>query len=1046
MHSRRIALLLSMIAAFGHLPAQQAYFQEENFPSSASEIKHIEGIAADKNNCIWFTTQTGVYRYDGTRFRHYSVLNTPALKFERLTNVAIRVNNKGYDWCLKDAKSNLYEVDSLSHIRPFISKPGEQIIYEKFSYHTPDPQKNRIAQNLADSLFETYIIPETRQTFLLLSNGNIVSMPTEDFLNGGKGTIVYSFKSGFTYNGHYGTKTAATHRNFYILTDKGILRWTDPGMPSQRITLSGDILENRNLKIDYADLNVIKTSNPDIILFWYKGDIYEAIETGDSRTLHTRLLIREKNSEQPVAVFYSPAQQLFISYYINRGLIFYRSRQFSLLTGNAAGAIPGTNDYYYSVIASDSGFITVNDSGILWLSTNGERRILSRVSYSKYFLFKDKAGNIWYDDNKNQFIGYLQAGTGKPVQLLKTTFNNILIGVYQPDDSTYYLLTNRLFSKITLKEGVITATKYLYKPPSGIEFNVLFPLDDHVLWLGSDKGLIEFNMAGNRFKKIEELGDVYVRSAIKLNEGNYLLGTYDRGIYQFKDKRWMHLLSQEKNLPASAHAFISDEPTSSLWVSSNEGIIRLSLKQLLKGIDQKDSITFGHFTNFGSDVSSEFNGSSNASGAKLSDTCLAFTNANGLVVFNPSKIVAYPLPVNVLIESGTENGNDSLSGSRINSNHIDFNPVVPYFGNVKDIEVLYHLTNSNDPWHKLSPNSAISYNNLTPGDHELQFRIKHYHDDTGKEVFLTAKQFSVSYRWYEKSWFSIIAIVFVLLVLVSFHYLRIWYILKRRRELEKLIKLKTIELQESNENLLNVIEELSASEANLKQSNFLKDEYYAVLTHDIRSPLKFLSFNISQLLELLPSMNNQALKKGLYAAYQCSADVYKIIDEFVFWIRNNENQLKVQPVPTIIEEIVADTKKMYDLSLESNGNTLVSNVSPHLKVITDPKLLFIILRNAIDNANKYSQNGTITVSAKLEKGNLQINISDTGRGINEHLVKDLTELQYREGQISYKERRSLGFYIMAMLTKKLGGNYSINSQKGQGTSLDFVLPELKQEK
>jgi len=98
----------------------------------------------------------------------------------------------------------------------------------------------------------------------------------------------------------------------------------------------------------------------------------------------------------------------------------------------------------------------------------------------------------------------------------------------------------------------------------------------------------------------------------------------------------------------------------------------------------------------------------------------------------------------------------------------------------------------------------------------------------------------------------------------------------------------------------------------------------------------------------------------------------------------------------------------------------------------------------IDNANKYTHNSTITASAQLETGNLQINISDTGRGINEELVKDLTALQYIEDQISYKERRSLGFYIMAVLTKKLGGYYSINSQKWRGTSLDFVIPGLKQ--
>jgi hypothetical protein len=73
---------------------------------------------------------------------------------------------------------------------------------------------------------------------------------------------------------------------------------------------------------------------------------------------------------------------------------------------------------------------------------------------------------------------------------------------------------------------------------------------------------------------------------------------------------------------------------------------------------------------------------------------------------------------------------------------------------------------------------------------------------------------------------------------------------KKEKELEGLVKRKTSELQETNENLVTVISELSESETHLNQSNFLKDEYYAVLTHE--SPLtssNFFSFNLGQLLE-----------------------------------------------------------------------------------------------------------------------------------------------------------------------------------------------------
>ncbi|HEX2627926.1 MAG TPA: hypothetical protein VHM26_02915, partial [Chitinophagaceae bacterium] len=87
---QRLLLLLTLLATL-HLPglAQQPFFEEENFSSPASTIKHVTAIGADKNNCLWFGTQAGIYRFDGARFRHYSVQNTAQLKFERIAYMSL---------------------------------------------------------------------------------------------------------------------------------------------------------------------------------------------------------------------------------------------------------------------------------------------------------------------------------------------------------------------------------------------------------------------------------------------------------------------------------------------------------------------------------------------------------------------------------------------------------------------------------------------------------------------------------------------------------------------------------------------------------------------------------------------------------------------------------------------------------------------------------------------------------------------------------------------------------------------------------------------
>jgi signal transduction histidine kinase len=1021
------------------MKAQEPYFQEENTSSPVSEIKHVTGIASDKNNCIWFASQTGIYRYDGSRFRHFSVLNTPVLKFERMSGISLLNNRAGSRWCFRDSKGNSYQVDSLSRIQAFYlrSNDSDLIVYNKFYLPIPNYSPDSLLQQLSDSIQQIHTLLFNKQVFLLLTDGSIVTITGDKFFKGSKSRSIYKFKN------NTDNKLISTDNKLYVVSPGGLLQWDNNTSQLEPVSLKGDILKKTSNTIDYNHVMLFRTGKQHFVI-WYDGNTYEATDPGNNQNIDTRLLISDPIKEPPLSVFYSPEQRLFISYFTNKGLVIYRPRQFSLLTwGQSENGLPAT-DYYYSLIPDKNGFITINHKGVTWLGINGEKRMLVNEPCFRYCLFKDRRNNIWYETLSDHLIKYLQPVTGKEITVMDPGPNNGLAGMFQQNDSIYYVLTNLAFRKIILRNDVMIASQLLLNSPAGAEFNVLYPVSPGVLWLGTDRGLLVFTIADGSIKNIPELDKTYIRSVTKLGESNYLIGTYDKGIYQFINQQWIHLNSIERKMPSSAHAFIIDKLTSSLWVSSNEGVLRIPLQQLLQANrDEKKSVVFRHFTSFGPDIPAEFNGSCNLSGSSLADTCLAFANAKGLVVFDPRKLISYPLPHAVLAEPVNEYNNDTLNGNTKSRYQIEFNPIVPYFGDRGDLQIAYHLTNSDENWHNLSPNSIISYNNLVPGSHDLQFRIRHQDDLKGEEAFITAKSFSIPYRWYQQTWFTIVAILVAALLIISLHYLRIWYILKHEKELEQLVKMKTSELLETNENLVNVIQDLSRSEANLKQSNFLKDEYYAVLTHDLRSPLKFLSFNISQLLELLPELSNEALKKGLFAAYQCSNDVYKLIDEFVYWIQDNEQQLQAKGSPTLISAVVEDAKKIYGFSLEGNHNTLITHMPPDLLFMTDPKLLFIVLRNAMDNANKYTSNGKITVSATHENDLLKLIVADTGRGMNPEMIKDLVDLQHTEHQLSYKQRRSLGFYIMAMLTKKLGGHYTIDSVKGQGTRLIFQFPELK---
>lgn len=993
-------------------------------------MRHINGIAADKNHCLWFTTQTGIYRFDGSKFKHFSVANTPVLQFERMTGISTVSGKNETRWVIKDSKGGLYEIDDKSRIRQFVKNEGDEYLHNKFGNPLLDQNIPVSDQLPAKAVIESFIFSATGKAFFQTQDAMLVRCNIADIGKTHTLDTLFRFPSKSTLESRDRLFHFAS--GVYLISDKRMMCWTGNEKATD-VILTGDILNESGGIPNFTELTASITADPRFVIFVFKNQLYEVREIKHG-ILYTRLLANYKGTEKPSTFYYSPEQQLFICYSFSRGLSFYRPRQFRLLN-LPDEAQEKKEDYYYSLIPSDKGFISISNKGLVELPLTGAAKLIYGGPVEKFFLYKDDKGDYWFNERGLHFR-YNRA-SGK-VSLL-SDIHGVFTGVIEKR-SIYYILTENRLLECRMIDNRLEMVRELYKSDSTIQQNFLFEVNDNTFWIGSDRGLVEYDVKKNTTRVVEELRNTYLRAACKLSDNNFLLGSYDKGIYQYYNGKWSHLTSATRQLPSSVHGFIIDKGTASLWTSSNTGIYRIPLNELQNPDVSKSSISVRHFTQFGSDIPAEFNGSSNISAALLSDTTLAFANANGIVIFNPKQLLLSPLPVNVLVESVNEN--DSLPSEVGTSQHIEFNPVVPYYGNLQELDVQYMLTNSDKDWHPLLPNTIISYNNLRPGDHDLKFRIRYHHAVTQQEIALTAATFHVAYKWYQTIWFKILAAILIACIIIGFHNFRIWYLKKREKELEKMVSNKTQELKETNSNLVEVIDELNRSENSLKQSNFLKDEYYAVLTHDLRSPLKFLAFNLGQMLERFPTIGQQELKQGLTVSNQTAHDIHKLIDEFVYWIQDNEKQLEARPSPTLISATVADVSKIYQYALQANHNRFDVNIEHGLTFVTDPKLLFIILRNAVDNANKYCRHGIITVTAKKTNDQLEIAVTDTGRGISEDMVQHLTSLQHENVQLGYKERKSLGFYIMAKLTKKLEGNYTIQSEKDKGTGLKFSFPEL----
>ncbi|HEV2482804.1 MAG TPA: HAMP domain-containing sensor histidine kinase, partial [Puia sp.] len=119
------------------------------------------------------------------------------------------------------------------------------------------------------------------------------------------------------------------------------------------------------------------------------------------------------------------------------------------------------------------------------------------------------------------------------------------------------------------------------------------------------------------------------------------------------------------------------------------------------------------------------------------------------------------------------------------------------------------------------------------------------------------------------------------------------------------------------------------------------------------------------------------------------------------------------------------------------GNTLDYEADEDLQVWSDPHLLITIIRNLTDNANKYTEQGAIRISAHRDGSELSITVADTGKGMSPQQVAAFLG---EENLDNIKSGSQLGHKFIFDLTQRLGGVLSIASGENSGTTVSVRIP------
>ncbi|MBU4341236.1 MAG: PAS domain-containing sensor histidine kinase [Candidatus Altiarchaeota archaeon] len=254
------------------------------------------------------------------------------------------------------------------------------------------------------------------------------------------------------------------------------------------------------------------------------------------------------------------------------------------------------------------------------------------------------------------------------------------------------------------------------------------------------------------------------------------------------------------------------------------------------------------------------------------------------------------------------------------------------------------------------------------------------------------------------------------------------------------------EVTKLEQEIIEANKKLMDANKKLKELDKMKDEFLSTVSHELKTPLTPIKTYLELILDEDIGKINEEQRKGLEISLRRAEHLKRLIDDIVDVSRMESKKMKFYmeniDLRNIIENAVRDMKL---LANEKQIKILENLPTRPVYVKADEIRMAQVFSNLIDNSIKFSANGgKITINVKKERGNLSVNISDTGPGIPKKHHKKIFEKFY---QVDSSTSRAfggtgLGLPICKSIIEKHGGDIWVESKVGEGSTLHFTLPAI----
>lgn len=255
------------------------------------------------------------------------------------------------------------------------------------------------------------------------------------------------------------------------------------------------------------------------------------------------------------------------------------------------------------------------------------------------------------------------------------------------------------------------------------------------------------------------------------------------------------------------------------------------------------------------------------------------------------------------------------------------------------------------------------------------------------------------------------------------------------------------ELGRSLETLKKVNADLEEAIEKAEESDRLKTAFLNNMSHEIRTPMNAI-MGFASLLE--DNYANMKQLKHINIIYNNAEQLIKIVDDIINISRLETEKAKVEKNTFSIKDLFEDlyqTHQQNNVGSEIQFRYIFANDLEKLSIVSDKQKIRQVISGLLENAFKYTKQGSITYGCKKQGNKLRFYVEDTGMGISEKERPHVFDRFFRGDKIQDMAIRGtgLGLSIAKSLVEIMDGEIGVDSTPGKGSIFYFILPCIESE-